>query len=107
MRKTSQYATAALVMSMLTSAGLEAQAEGPVTPARLTNPESENWLTTLGNYAGWRFSRLKEINRQNVAGMKLAFATPLGVRPDLAGDNQVTPLVDDGFLYVVDPATVV
>ena len=36
----------------------------PVTDARLANPEPENWLMTRGNYKGWSYSALDQINTQ-------------------------------------------
>ena len=38
----------------------------PVTDARLANPEPENWLMTRGNYKGWSYSALDQINAYNV-----------------------------------------
>ncbi|MCW5697671.1 MAG: PQQ-binding-like beta-propeller repeat protein [Bauldia sp.] len=84
-----------------------ALAEEPVTFARLSNPEPENWLTVFGNYQGWRYSGLDEINRENVGDLKLAFATPLSMRGGLGGNLQSVPLVDDGFIYTVDMADAV
>ena len=37
-----------------------------MTAARLTNPEPENWLMTRGNYQGWSYSPLDQINTSNV-----------------------------------------
>ena len=37
-----------------------------VTDARLTNPEPENWLQIRGNYQGWMYSPLDQINTTNV-----------------------------------------
>jgi len=52
-------------------------------------------------YDGQRFSPLTRINRDNVKGLKLAFAVPL------AGTRgrefiEATPLAEDGFLYITD-----
>ena len=38
----------------------------PVTDARLANPEPQNWLMTRGNYAGWSYSPLEQVNVSNV-----------------------------------------
>ena len=38
----------------------------PVTDACLANPEPENWLMTRGNYKGWSYSLLYQININNV-----------------------------------------
>jgi alcohol dehydrogenase (cytochrome c) len=99
--------SAALVAGLLALIAAPVGAEGPVTYERLLNPEPENWLMTFGNYQGWRFSQLDEINRDNVSGLKLAFAVPLNVSNDSTATNQGTPLVDDGFLYLTDQLHVV
>jgi len=74
-----------------------------VTPERLVNTDKEpqNWLMNHRTYDGQRFSPLTRINRDNVKGLKLAYAVPLGGG---AGNefNEATPLAEDGFLYVTD-----
>jgi alcohol dehydrogenase (cytochrome c) len=72
-----------------------------VTPERLANPEPQNWLMNHRTYDGQRYSPLAGINKGNVAGLKLAYAVPLG---GSGGNeyNEATPLVEDGFLYTVD-----
>jgi alcohol dehydrogenase (cytochrome c) len=72
-----------------------------VTPQRLMNPEPQNWLMNHRTYDGQRFSPLERINKANVKGLKLAYAVPIGGG---TGNeyNESTPLVEDGFLYVVD-----
>ena len=74
-----------------------------VTPDRLANPEKEpqNWLMNHGSYDAQRFSPLARINKDNVKTLKLAYAVALG--GSSVGENlQATPLVEDGFMYVVD-----
>src|ERR1700730_7146777 len=72
-----------------------------VTPQRLANPEPQNWLMNHRTYDGQRFSPLSRINRDNVKGLRLAYAVPLG---GAAGNefNEATPLVEDGFIYITD-----
>jgi alcohol dehydrogenase (cytochrome c) len=74
-----------------------------VTPQRLVNADKEpqNWLMNHRTYDGQRFSRLARINKDNVKGLKLAYAVPLGGG---AGNEwiQATPLAEDGFLYIAD-----
>src|SRR5215813_14732900 len=74
-----------------------------VTPERLANADKEpqNWLMNHGTYDGQRYSSLARINKDNVKGLKLAYAVPLGGG---AGNEwvQATPLVEDGFLYITD-----
>ena len=49
---------------------------GQVTYERLLKADSEpqNWLTYSGGYNGWRYSKLDQVNRQNVKDLKLAWA---------------------------------
>jgi alcohol dehydrogenase (cytochrome c) len=74
-----------------------------VTPQRLLNPDREpqNWLMNHRSYDGQRFSPLARINKGNVKNLRLAYAVPLG---GSAGMEVIhaTPLVEDGFLYIVD-----
>src|SRR5882672_3379134 len=74
-----------------------------VTPERLLNPDRQphNWLMNHRTYDGQRFSPLARINRDNVKGLKLAYAVPLGGGAGNEFTN-ATPLAEDGFLYVTD-----
>ena len=40
-----------------------------VTAARLENPEPGNWLMIRGNYKGWSYSSLDQINTNNVKSL--------------------------------------
>jgi alcohol dehydrogenase (cytochrome c) len=72
-----------------------------VTYERLLNPEPQNWLTHHRDYAAQRHSPLEAINRSSIKTLKLLFAVPLGGKS--AGESiEATPLVDDGFMYMVD-----
>ncbi|MFD1942997.1 pyrroloquinoline quinone-dependent dehydrogenase [Paradevosia shaoguanensis] len=81
-----------------------------VTAERLLNSNSEadagNWLSVHRSYDSNRYSPLKEITAENVGGLKLAFAVPLGgTEPSSfgVGGMEATPLAKDGFLYITDP----
>ena len=52
-----------------------------VTAERLISAQSEpqNWLLPFGNLEGHMFSALDEINRDNVANLKVAFTEPLDI----------------------------
>ena len=76
-----------------------------VTQARLENADAEpnNWLHPFQNYDSHRFSRLAQINRDNVANLKMAFAVP--ITTGLVGRTsnfQQHALVDGGFMYFDD-----
>lgn len=76
-----------------------------VTDQRLLNAlnEPQNWLTSNGNLESWRYSRLEQINRDNVDRLRMVWAMSLGGANDVVGPNgpniQGNPLVDDGMMY--------
>src|SRR5262245_42336859 len=72
-----------------------------VTDQRLTDPDKEpqNWLTYYRSYGGWRFSPLAQITPQNVKRLTPKWMLSLGE----AGNQQATPLVNNGVLIVTSP----
>src|SRR5437588_3910874 len=74
-----------------------------VSYERLLNPgkEPQNWLMNHRDYSAHRYSPLDVINKTNVRSMRLLFAVALGGN---SGNEalEATPLVDDGFMYVID-----
>jgi alcohol dehydrogenase (cytochrome c) len=99
MKTTSQRSirTALLASVMLGTPAIAAD----VTPERLANPEPQNWLMNHRTYDGQRYSPLDKINTQNVKSLKLAYAVALG--GTATNENlQATPLVEEGFMYIVD-----
>jgi alcohol dehydrogenase (cytochrome c) len=66
--------------------------------------EPANWLSYGGNYYDQRFSGLKQLTPENVAGLKLAWAYQ-PTRP--AGNVETSPVVVDGILYVTEPPSTV
>jgi alcohol dehydrogenase (cytochrome c) len=74
-----------------------------VTYERLLNADKEpqNWLMNHRTYDGQRYSPLAGINKDNVKGLKLAYAVPLG--GGAANEwNEATALAEDGYLYITD-----
>ena len=74
-----------------------------VTPERLVNADKEpqNWLMNHRTYDAQRYSPLDKINKGNVKDLKLAYAVAIGGTS--ANENlEATPLVEDGFMYMVD-----
>jgi glucose dehydrogenase len=67
----------------------------PVTDAQLQNPPAGDWLTWRRTYDDLGFSPLKQIDRTNVAGLRVAWTWSL---PN--GPNEATPLVHDGVIFV-------
>ena len=74
----------------------------PVTPEMLLNPSPGDWLMFSRTYDAQRFSPLKEINKQNVGQLRLAWER--GMTP---GQTESIPLVHDGVLYVINPGAVI
>jgi len=72
----------------------------PVTDARLANPEPGNWLMTRGNYQGWSYSSLDQINPGNVKRLVPVWAVSTGV----TSGHQAPPLVNNGMMFVSTPS---
>src|SRR5712691_9131463 len=89
---------AALVSMLATLSGAQTGDFKPVTREMLANPPPGDWLMLNRTYDEQRFSPLKEINRDTVAGLALAWARGLA-----AGTNESIPIVYQGVMYVVSP----
>src|SRR5476651_2749805 len=50
------------------------QSYAPVTDAVLTRPDPADWIIMRGNYQGWGFSTLDQVNKTNVKGLQLVGA---------------------------------
>src|SRR5438034_8934672 len=97
MRKMTSTTLAAFACTLL--AGTAQAAD--VTYERLLNPEPQNWLTHHRDYSAQRHSPLDQVNKSNIKNLKLLFAVPLGGKS--TGESlEATPLVDDGFMNIVD-----
>jgi len=78
-----------------------------VSAERLLNApnDPQNWLMVHRDYNNSRHSPLKEINRDTIKDLKLKFLLSIGGTGTggvMRGKEESTPLVDDGFMYVVD-----
>jgi alcohol dehydrogenase (cytochrome c) len=62
-----------------------------------------DWLTYGGNYASQRFSELKQINAENVSGLKIEWVYQLRQQ----GIFESSPIVVNGTMYVTEPPTTV
>ncbi|MFO1183482.1 MAG: PQQ-binding-like beta-propeller repeat protein [Bauldia sp.] len=103
-------ASAIILGGLMATAGALPAFAADVTPTRLANADAEpqNWLMGFQNYSSHRYSRLSQINKNNVGNLKLAFTLPLTSslvgRTDVQLENY--GLVDDGFMYIDDAAGV-
>jgi alcohol dehydrogenase (cytochrome c) len=81
---------ALLVAGLLAAAAasLPAQVQNykPVTTEMLLNPSPDDWLMYSRTYDAQRFSPLKQINRQNVGQLSLAWSRGLA-----AGASETIP----------------
>ena len=74
----------------------------PVTEDMLRHPDPNDWLMMRGNYEGYGFSKLDQINKANVGHLQLVWAR--GMEP---GINEATPIVYKGVMYLGNPNDVI
>jgi alcohol dehydrogenase (cytochrome c) len=91
----------------LSALPLAAQYKITVAKERLLNAQNEpqNWLMMNGDYASQRYSKLSQINRDNVKNLRLVWALALRGMQDVGQngpENEVNPLIDNGFMYTSD-----
>ncbi len=74
-----------------------------VTDEMLRNPSPNDWMHWGRTYAGQSYSPLKQINKETVKGLNLAWRAPL-----LHGSSMPMPLVYNGVMFLhTFPATVI
>src|ERR1700759_4062663 len=69
------------------------------------NREPQNWLMMNGDYGSTRYSKLAQINRDNVKNLHMVWAMALRGMQDVGKngpENEVNPLIDNGFMYTSD-----
>ena len=67
----------------------------PVTDEMLWKPDPSDWLSWRRTLDSQAFSPLDQVNRNNVSQLKMVWARGMG-----AGNQESTPLVYDGVIYV-------
>jgi alcohol dehydrogenase (cytochrome c) len=70
-----------------------------VTDAMLRKPDPGDWLAWRRTLDGWGYSPLDQINRTNVARLKMVWTRGL-IGP---GNQEGTPLVHDGVMFIPNP----
>jgi alcohol dehydrogenase (cytochrome c) len=68
----------------------------PVTDAMLEKPDPANWLMWRRTQDSWGYSPLNQINRNNVAQLRMVWTRGMIV----GGSQESTPLVYDGVMYL-------
>jgi alcohol dehydrogenase (cytochrome c) len=96
-----------IAVAAVTAATLAGQYSMTVNRDRLVNAQNEpqNWLMMNGDYASTRYSKLTQINRDNVKDLRMVWALALGGMQDVGQngpESEVNPLVDNGFMYTTD-----
>ena len=66
--------TVSAAAATLAPATMAAQSYRPVTDERLVSPEPENWLSYRGDYNGWGYSLLDQIDATNVQHLSPVWA---------------------------------
>jgi alcohol dehydrogenase (cytochrome c) len=100
-------ALAAISAVALAAVTLSGQYTMTVSRERLANSQNEpqNWLMMNGDYGSTRYSKLTQINRENVKNLRMVWAMALGGMQDVGQngpENEVNPLIDNGFMYTSD-----
>src|SRR3954470_15432595 len=99
-----------LVGALLLAAGavlIAADYSLTVNRDRLINAQNEpqNWLLMNGDYGSTRYSKLTQIHRDNGKNLHMAWTMALGGMQDVGQngpENEVNPLIDNGFMYTSD-----
>src|SRR5919109_545710 len=73
-----------------------------VTDQMMRAPKAADWLIHRGNYQGWGYSPLDQINKANVKNLQLVWSR--NMEP---GANEATPLVYNGVMYLGNPGDVI
>ena len=99
--------TACLLLIAGSGIALSGQYKITVNQDRLNNAQNEpqNWLLMNGDYGSQRYSKLTQINRDNVKNLRMVWALALGGMQDVGQngpESEVNPLVDNGFMYITD-----
>jgi len=94
-----RWLISALVAGAATAAAAQGQSFTPVTDAMLQNPAPADWLMWRRTLDGWGYSPLDQIDRGNVTSLRMIWSRPM--LND--ADNQGTPLVHDGVMYMTNP----
>src|SRR5437868_3028323 len=100
-------AMAGVSITALTASEPSAQYKLTVNRERLLNAQNEpqNWLMMNGDYSSQRYSKLTQINRDNVKNLRMVWALALGGMQDVGQNGpeaEVNPLIDNGFMYTSD-----
>ena len=95
----------AILLAVVTAFGLvraQVKSYTPVTQQMLENPSPNDWLMFSRTYDAQRYSPLNQINKQNIAQLRMVWSRGIG-----AGQTETIPIVHDGVMYVALPGAIV
>jgi alcohol dehydrogenase (cytochrome c) len=106
-RKSLGFAGLMVICALIGGATIDAQYSMTVNRDRLINAQNEpqNWLMMNGDYGSTRYSKLSQVNRENVRNLRMVWALALGGMQDVGlngPESEVNPLIDNGFMYTSD-----
>src|SRR5205085_5641658 len=98
---------ASVSLVALAAGAFAAEYKMTVNRDRLINAQNEpqNWLMMNGDYGSQRYSKLTQINRDNVKDLRMVWTLSLRGMQDVGRngpENEVNPLIDNGFMYTSD-----
>ncbi len=74
----------------------------PVTDTVLRNPDPSDWIMMRGNYQGWGYSALDQVNKTNVKGLQLVWSRVME-----SGVNEATPIAYKGVMFLGNTGDVI
>lgn len=74
----------------------------PVTDDLLRHPRAADWVMYRGNYQGWGYSPLTQVDKQNVKSLQLVWARSME-----PGINEATPIIYNGVMFLGNPGDVI
>jgi alcohol dehydrogenase (cytochrome c) len=78
------------------------QTYAPLTDEQLRNPDPNDWIMMRGNYEGYGYSPLKQIDKTNIKNLQLVWSRGMET-----GINQPTPIIHDGVMFLGNPNDVI
>lgn len=99
MRRAERCGAIVVMVVLHTTAGVAGQSYRPVTDDRLVSPEPANWLSYRGNYSGWGYSPLDQIDVGNVQNLVPVWTFSTGT----TGGHESPPVVNDGVMFITTP----
>ncbi len=94
--------TAGVLLAAAGAASAQPDDFVPVTDTMLQDPADGDWLMWRRTLDGWGYSPLDQIDRGNVADLRLVWTRALN-----RGSQQGTPLAYGGVLYMPNPGDVI